>query len=108
MTYELCTYTVTPGRTVDLNRHFADVTLGSFEQCGVGAVGFWTNAFGGSSDQPIDMLSYESLVDREQKRSAFARDRARLDALAETERNGPVVKCLTAQTLRPPLCSPMQ
>ena len=108
MIYELRTYTVMPGRMADLNRRFAEITLGYFEKYGIKVVGFWTNELGGSSDQLIYMLAYDSLADREQKWSAFARDPERLAAFAETERNGPLVKRLTAQMLRPTAYSPMQ
>ncbi len=108
MIYELRTYTTMPGRMGDLNRRFADITLGYFEKYGIGVVGFWTNDLGGSSDQLIYMLSYDSLADREQKWSAFAVDKERQAAFAETEKNGPLVKRLTAQILRPTGYSPMK
>ena len=108
MIYELRTYTAMPGRMADLNRRFAEITLGYFEQHGIKVVGFWTNELGGPSDQLIYMLGYDSLADREQKWTAFARDRARLDAFAETEKNGPLVKRITAHILRPTAYSPMQ
>ena len=106
--YELRTYTTMPGKMADLNRRFADITLGYFEKYGIGVVGFWTNELGGSSDQLIYMLSYDSLADREQKWSAFAADKERLAAFAETEKNGPLVRRLTAQILRPTGYSPMK
>ena len=108
MIYELRTYTVMPGRMADLNRRFAEITLGYFEKYGIKVVGFWTNELGGSSDQLIYMLGYDSLADREQKWSAFARDADRVAAFAETEKNGPLVKRLTAQILRPTAYSPMK
>lgn len=108
MIYELRTYTAMPGRLPDLNRRFADITLGYFEKHGIGVVGFWTNELGGSSDQLLYMLSYDSLADREQKWSAFAADRDRLAAFAETEKDGPLVRRLTAQILRPTTYSPMK
>jgi hypothetical protein len=106
--YELRTYTAMPGRLPDLNRRFADITLGYFAKHEIGVVGFWTNDLGGSSDQLIYMLSYESLADREKKWSAFAADSERLAAFAETEKNGPLVRRLTAQILRPTAYSPMK
>jgi hypothetical protein len=106
--YELRTYTTMPGKMADLNRRFADITLGYFEKYGIGVVGFWTNELGGSSDQLIYMLSYDSLADREQKWAAFAADKERLAAFAETEKNGPLVRRLTAQILRPTGYSPMK
>ena len=108
MIYELRTYTVMPGRMADLNRRFAEITLGYFEKYGIKVVGFWTNELGGSSDQLIYVLGYDSLADREQKWSAFARDADRVAAFAETEKNGPLVKRLTAQILRPTAYSPMK
>ncbi len=108
MLYELRTYTAMPGRLPDLNRRFADITLGYFAKHGINVVGFWTNELGGSSDQLIYMLSYDSLADREQKWAGFARDAERLAAFAETEKNGPLVRRLTAQILRPTAYSPMQ
>ena len=106
--YELRTYTAMPGKMGELNRRFADITLGYFAKYGIGVVGFWTNELGGSSDQLIYLLSYESLADREQKWSSFAADRERQAAFAETEKNGPLVKRLTAQILRPTAYSPMR
>lgn len=108
MIYELRTYTAMPGRMADLNRRFADITLGYFAKHGIKVVGFWTNEIGGSSDQLIYLLAYDSLADREAKWRTFAGDGERLAAFAETEKNGPLVARLTAQILRPTAYSPMQ
>lgn len=108
MIYELRTYTAMPGRLADLNRRFAEITCGYFEKYGIKIVGFWTNELGGSSDQLIYMLAYESLADREQKWNAFVADKDRQAAFAETEKNGPLVHHLTAQILRPTRYSPLQ
>lgn len=108
MIYELRTYTAMPGRMADLNRRFADVTLGYFAKYKIDVVGFWTNELGGSSDQLIYMLSYDSLADREQKWAAFGPDKERQAIFAETEKNGPLVARLTAQILRPTAYSPMK
>jgi hypothetical protein len=64
--YELRTYHVMPGRMPDLNRRFAEITLGFFAKYGIIVVGFWQNELGGASDELIYMLSYESLADREE------------------------------------------
>lgn len=108
MIYELRTYTAMPGRLPDLNRRFAEITLGFFERHGIKVIGFWTNELGGSSDQLIYMLGYDSLADREAKWGAFATDQERLAKFAETEKNGPLVRRLTAQILRPTAYSPMR
>ncbi len=108
MIYELRTYTAMPGRMPDLNRRFADITLGYFAKHGIKVVGFWTNELGGSTDQLIYMLAYDSLADREARWSVFASDQERLAKFAETEKNGPLVRRLTAQILRPTAYSPMK
>ena len=108
MLYEMRTYHAIPGRLPDLNRRFADITMGYFKQYGIQVVGFWTNELGGSSDQLIYMLAYESLADREKKWNAFFTDQQRLAEFAETEKNGPLVRRLTAQMLKPTPYSPMK
>ena len=99
MMYELRTYHAMPGRLPDLNKRFAEITLDFFKKHGIDVVGFWTNELGGSSDQLIYMLAYESLADREKKWHAFFTDKERLAKFAETEKNGPLVARLTAQML---------
>ena len=108
MVYELRTYSAMPGRLPDLNRRFADITMGFFKKHNIQVVGFWTNELGGSSDQLIYMLAYDSLADREKKWGGFFADQERLAKFAETEKNGPLVRRLTAQILRPTSYSPMQ
>ncbi len=108
MLYELRTYHAMPGRLPDLNRRFADITLGFFKKHKIQVVGFWTNELGGSSDQLIYMLAYDSLADREKKWGTFVADPERLAKFAETEKNGPLLRRLTAQILRPTAYSPMQ
>ena len=108
MLYELRTYHVMPGRLPDLNRRFADITMGYFKKHGIEVVGFWTNELGGASDELIDLLAWESLADREKKWGAFVGDQERLAKFAETEKNGPLVRTLTAQILRPTAYSPLK
>lgn len=108
MLYELRTYTAMPGRLPDLHRRFVEVTLGYFKKHGIQAVGFWTYELGGSSDQLLYILAYQSLADREAKWGAFIADQERQAKFAETERNGPLVRRLTAQMLRPTPYSPIQ
>ncbi len=108
MVYELRTYNAMPGRLPDLHKRFAEVTLGFFAKHGIRTVGFWTNELGGASDQLIYILAYDSLADREKKWGAFLADPERVAKFAETEKNGPLVRRLTAQILRPTPYSPLQ
>jgi hypothetical protein len=102
------TYIAMPGRLPDLHKRFAEITLGFFQKHGIRTVGFWTNELGGPSDQLIYLLAWESLADREKKWSAFIGDADRVARFAETERNGPLVRRLSAHILRPTPYSPMQ
>ena len=108
MLYELRTYSAMPGRMPDLHKRFAEITLGLFAKHHIQVVGFWTNEIGGSNDQLLYILAYESLADREQKWNAFLGDTERVAKFAETEKNGPLVRRLTAQILKPTPYSPMQ
>jgi NIPSNAP len=108
MLYELRTYHAMPGRLPDLNRRFAEITMDFFKKHNIQVVGFWTNELGGPSDQLIYMLAWDSLADREKKWSGFFADKDRLAKFAETEKNGPLLRRLTAHILRPTAYSPMQ
>jgi hypothetical protein len=108
MLYELRTYTAMPGRLPDLHKRFAEITLGYFDKHGIRVIGFWTNELGGASDQLLYILAYASLADREAKWGAFVADPERQAKFADTERNGPLVRRITAQILRPTSYSPLQ
>ena len=108
MLYELRTYHAMPGRLPDLNRRFAEITMDFFKKHGIQVVGFWTNELGGPSDQLLYILAWESLADREKKWSGFFSDKERLAKFAETEKNGLLLRKLTAHILRPTAYSPMQ
>jgi hypothetical protein len=108
MLYELRTYSAMPGRLPDLHKRFSEITMGFFKKHGIRVVGFWTNEIGGPNDQLLYILAYDSLADREKKWGAFLADQERLARFAETEKNGPLVRQLTAHILRPTPYSPMQ
>ena len=54
------------------------------------------------------MLVWESLAERETKWSVFMKDKDRLAAFAESEKNGKLVEANTSQILRPTAYSPLQ
>ena len=110
MLYELRTYHAMPGRLPDLNRRFAEITNGISSRSTISrwSASGTTSELGGSSDQLIYMLAYDSLADREKKWSGFFADKDRLAKFAETEKNGPLLRRLTAHILRPTAYSPMQ
>jgi len=108
MLYELRTYSAMPGRLPDLHKRFSEITMGFFKKHGIQCVGLWTNEIGGPNDQLLYILAYASLADREKKWGAFLADQERVAKFAETEKNGPLVRRLTAHILRPTQYSPMQ
>ena len=108
MLYELRTYIPMQGKMGALNKRFAEVTVDSFRKHGIEVVGFWTNAIGGSSDELIYMLGYESLTDYEKKWGAFVADPDRIQKFAESEKDGPLVARISNRFLRPTSYSPMK
>ena len=107
MLYELRTYHAMPGRLPDLNRRFAEITMDFFKKHGIQVVGFWETLFG-ESNELVYILAFEDVAARQKKWGAFLNDKDRLAKFAETEKNGPLLRRLTAQILRPTAYSPMQ
>ncbi|MEE8442977.1 MAG: NIPSNAP family protein [Dehalococcoidia bacterium] len=107
MIYELRIYDAIPGKLPALNTRFADVTLGYFEQYGIKVVGFWTDEVG-ISNRLTYMLAFNDMAHREQAWGGFRADKARLEAFAETERDGPLVARVRSTIMRPTSYSPMK
>lgn len=108
MLYELRVYEALPGKMPALNRRFADVTLGLFAKHGIEVVGFWTNEVGGWSDELTYMLRFADLGDRERRWAAFGADPDWQTARAASEADGPLLRRIRAQFLRPTAYSPMK
>ena len=50
MIYEYRAYYVMPGRMPDVQKRFADVTMGLFKKHGIKVVGFWDSVIGESNE----------------------------------------------------------
>ena len=107
MIYELRTYEAMPGKIQALHQRFANITLGYFRQHGIKPVGFWTEDVG-TSNTLVYMLAFDDMAHREKAWSAFRADGQRLQAFAETEREGPLVARVTNRILRPTDYSPLK
>ena len=107
MIYELRTYEAMPGKMQDLNQRFANITMKYFEKYGLNVVGFWTEDVGTSNTLQY-MLAFEDMADRDRAWRAFRADDERAQALAETERDGPLVAHIVNRILRPTDYSPLQ
>ncbi len=107
MIYELRIYDAIPGKLPALNDRFANITMGYFKKYGINVVGFWTDEVG-VSNRLTYMLAFNDMAHRDQAWGAFRADGERVQAFAETERDGPLVARVQNTILRPTSYSPMQ
>ncbi len=108
MLYELRTYEVFPGKMEALHRRFAEVTVPLWQRLGITVVGFWTTVVGTSHNQLVYILAFESMEQRERLWAQFKSDPAWLTALAESERDGVLVKQISNSFMTPTSYSPLQ
>ena len=107
MIYELRTYEAAPGKLAALNARFRDHTLRIFANHGLDAVGFWTHAHGGWSDQLVYLMRFEDMADRDRKWAAFRADEEWRRVRAESERDGAIVTRIRSDILAPTDYSPL-
>ena len=91
MVYEQRIYHAMPGRLPDVLKRFETLTLPIFERLGIRQAGFWTYLVGGSQNDLVYMLAWESMAERETKWATFQADPEWLAKRPETERDGPIV-----------------
>ena len=106
MIYELRTYEALPGKLGELHRQFREQTAPLFERHGMHAVGFWTYAHGGWSDQLVYMLAFEDMADREARWAAFYAD-PDWQASTQSRAANPTVARIRSDFLRPTDYSPL-
>ena len=107
MIYEYRAYYVMPGRMPDIQRRFADVTMGLFKRHGIAVVGFWDTVIG-ESNELVYICAFDNLAHRERAWAAFIADPDWQKAKRETEANGPLVERVVNKIWRPTPFSPMQ
>ena len=107
MIYELRVYDAIPGKLPALNDRFANISLGYFKKHGINVVGFWTDDVG-VSNRLTYLLAFNDMAHRDQAWVAFRADPERIQAFAETERDGPMVARVHNTILKPTSYSPMQ
>ena len=97
MTFELRTYTATPGRLDDVLARFRDHTVALFTRHGIESVGYWT-----ATDQP-DTLIYVVRHTRDPKVSwrEFQADPEWIDAKAKSLVDGEIVDHIDSVYLHP-------
>ena len=107
MIYELRIYSPEPGKMAPLLRRFRDHTLRLFEKHQIKSIGYWLNDVGGNSDELWYMLAFESHAQREQAWAAFGADPEWREVVRESEKDGPLVRRLRNQIMRPTNFSPL-
>jgi len=107
MIYELRIYDAVPGKLPALNNRFANVTLGYFEKYGIKVVAFWTDEVG-VSNRLTYLLAFDDMAQRDKAWAGFRADQERLQAFADSERDGLLVAQIHNTIMRPTSYSPLQ
>jgi len=100
MFYEWRTYTCLPGKLPVVLKRFETATLGLFARHGIRNGPLYTVAVGDDNLQVKYMIEWESHEQRERAWSAFRADPEWARALAESEKDGPVVAKISNELLQ--------
>jgi len=107
--YELRTYTIVPGRMVDIERRFSQVTLRLFTKHGMKVIGFWRTAENGKPiDELVYVLAHQDMTARDASFAEFRDDPEWISAKAASEVNGAIVAHVESKFLSPTEYSPLQ
>lgn len=99
MIYELRTYTCLPGKMPIVLKRFETATLGLFKKHGFRPGPLLTVAVGDDNLQIKYLLEWESQAERDKAWTAFRNDPGWATALAESEKDGPVVAKISNELL---------
>jgi hypothetical protein len=99
MLYELRTYTCLPGKMPIVLKRFETATLGLFKKHGIRNGPLFTVAVGDDNLQIKYIVQWESHAERDKAWGAFRSDPDWQKALAESEKDGPVVAKISNELL---------
>ncbi|MCW5653783.1 NIPSNAP family protein [Hydrogenophaga sp.] len=99
MFYELRTYTCLPGKLPIVLKRFETATLGLFKKHGFRRGPLFTVAVGDDNLQIKYILEWDSHEQRDKAWVAFRNDPEWAKALAESEKDGPVVAKISNELL---------
>jgi len=108
MIYEERIYTIMPGKMADVERRFAQHTIGLFEKHGIKVVGFWRTTIGRQNFELVYILEYKDMNERMSKWEAFSKDPEWIKARNESEAHGPLVAQVENKILTPMPFSPLK
>ena len=101
MIHELRIYHCAPGRLPALLKRFETTTLKIWERHGIRQAGFWTTEIGANNQDLYYMLEWDSLADREARWDAFQADPEWVEKRAVSEKDGPILRGVSNQILKP-------
>jgi heme-degrading monooxygenase HmoA len=99
MIYEFRTYTCNPGKMPAVLKRFETVTLGLFKKYGIRNGPLFTVAVGEDNHQVKYMIEWDDLGKRDAAWTAFRADPAWVQALVESEKDGPTVARISNELL---------
>ena len=99
MIHELRTYTCLPGKMPIVLKRFQNTTLALFQKHGIRHGPLFTVAVGDDNLQIKYMIEWESLAERDRAWTAFRADPDWQKALAESEKDGPVLAKMSNELL---------
>ncbi|GAB2602479.1 NIPSNAP family protein [Spirosoma areae] len=109
-TFELRTYTTTPGNLPNLLARFRDHTIKLFSNHGMTHIGYWTTEEKDPAVQPklVYILAHPSEAEGKQHFEEFRKDPKWITAKAESEKNGPLTTKVESVYMKPTDYSPMK
>lgn len=107
MIYEWRVYHIAPGKMPNILARFRHVTMGLFDRHGMRVVGFWTDADEDTYDL-LYLMAFDSVDERARKWREFAADPDWVEARAESEKDGQLVKGVESTLLEPTDFSPLE
>ena len=102
---ELRIYDAVPGKLQALHDRFANHTTGFFKKYDIDVIGYWTDEIG-VSNRLTYLVGHEGLAKREENWRAFSADQDWQKAVAESHRDGVLVRQSRNIILRPTSYSP--
>ena len=108
MIYETRIYETHPGKLPALNDRFRNHTMKIFEKHGIKNIGYWTSNVGEFSDRLTYIIAFDDQGHREKAWDAFSNDPEWIKVRTESELNGPIVKRVFNNLLKPTDYSPLQ
>lgn len=106
--FELREYDTMPGKLQSVVKRFGGFTIDCFKGFGFRQVGYWTPVMGGSNNQLIYLLAWESYEERSAAFQKFRADPERRRVFTESEREGPLVERVVNVMMEPTAFSPMK